>query len=63
MEFPLIPNGNFYFFLQISGTSQEISANTQRIAELGENTNRKAKATRSLMEQLVECVATMDKYQ
>ncbi len=48
---------------QISGTSQEISANTQRIAELGENTNRKAKATRSLMEQLVECVATMDKYQ
>lgn len=47
---------------QISSNSQEVTATTLQIAELGEATSQKAKNTQKLMDELVESVSSIEKY-
>ncbi|MDE7422677.1 MAG: hypothetical protein K2N51_03145 [Lachnospiraceae bacterium] len=47
---------------QISSNSQEVTATTLQIAELGDATSQKAKNTQKLMDELVESVSSIEKY-
>lgn len=47
---------------QISAVSQEVSVSTQQAVEIGEDTSRKAKDVQKLMEELVDTVSKIDKY-
>ena len=47
---------------QISSNSQEVTATTLQIAELGDATSQKAKNTQVLMDALVESVSSIEKY-
>lgn len=47
---------------QISSNSQEVTATTLQIAELGDATSQKAKNTQALMDALVESVSSIEKY-